>query len=78
MKVICISEGFKMPEADGRDYVKEGKIYTVKKEVSQYSELAKRTIEAYEFVELWGYFDKSMFIPLSDIDEMDIYKGRKK
>jgi len=77
MKVICVNYGHKIPN-DNPHYVKEGRIYTVKKEVTGYSDYAGRIVDAYEFEELPGYFERGMFIPLSDFDEKLIQLLRTK
>jgi len=68
MKVICVNYGYKV-HPENKSYVKEGGIYTVKKEVKGYSDLAERYVDCYEFEELSGYFEKGMFMPLSNLDE---------
>lgn len=71
MKVICIDCGIKSPIADhaNRTYIKEGEIYTVKNKVSGFSTYANRTVYAYEFYEITGYYERALFIPLSNIKE---------
>ncbi len=54
MKVICVHSGYKI-RAEEPDYVNEGEIYTVKQEVSGYSDIAQRVVDAYEFEEMNGY-----------------------
>lgn len=75
MKVICINYGHKSPLADVRitDYVKEGNIYTVRCEETGFSDYAQRIVEAYGFEEVEGLYEKSMFMPLSDLDERLIH-----
>lgn len=69
MRVICVDKGHRAYPDDGLEYVKEGNIYTVIKEDSDYSEISKRIVEVYELEELEGYYERGMFIPLSDFDE---------
>ena len=72
MKVICINYGYKVnPEI--KEYIKEGKTYTVKSHFAQYSEIAQRIVEVYEFEEISGYFECGMFAPLSNFDERLIH-----
>lgn len=72
MKVICINYGYKVhPEING--YIKEGAIYTVKAQFAQYSEIAQRIVEVYEFEEVDGYYECGMFAPLSNFDERLIH-----
>lgn len=68
MKVICIHHGHRV-SPDNEPYVKEGDIYTVVNQFIYYSQIAQKKIEVYEFLELDGWFDCCMFIPLSDFDE---------
>ena len=77
MKVICINYGYKV-HPERTEYVKEGSVYTVVKEVKEYSDLAQKEVECYEFEELGGYFEKGMFAPLSDFDEGLIHLLRTK
>lgn len=68
MKVICIMDFIHSPLAEVKGTVKEGEIYTVKGEHYGYSQFAKRYVDAYAFYEVEGYYEKSIFIPLSDTD----------
>lgn len=74
---MCINYGYKV-HPENLEYIKEGHIYTVKKEIKGYSNLAQREVDCYEFEELSGYFEKSMFMPLSDFDERLLVILRKK
>lgn len=77
MKVICINYGYKVhPEI--REYIKEGATYTVKGQFAQYSEIAQRIVEVYEFEEVIGYFECGMFAPLSEFDEKLLHCLRTK
>lgn len=77
MKVICVNYGYKVhPESN--EYVKEGSVYTVAKEVKGYSDLAQQEVDCYEFEELDGFFEKGMFMPLSNFDERLIHLLRTK
>lgn len=70
MKVICINYGHPNPLAEKiNDYIKEGKVYTVRCEESGFSEYAQRVVEAYGFEEIDGLYEKGMFMPLSNFDE---------
>lgn len=72
MKVICINYGYKV-HPENTEYVKEGSVYTVVKEVKGYSDLAQREVDCYEFEGLSGFFEKGMFAPLSNFDERLIH-----
>lgn len=70
MRVIAIMDWIVSPVATViSEGVKEGGIYTIKGEISGYSNYAKRWVDAYEFYEVAGYFEQGIFIPLSEIDE---------
>ena len=69
MKVICVNYGHKSPLANGKDYVKEGEVYTVRCEETGFSTYAQRMVEAYGFEEIEGLYEKGMFMPISDLDE---------
>jgi hypothetical protein len=45
---------------------------TVKATHYGYSTYFKRHVEAYEFFGIDGYFEKGIFIPLSNIDESEM------
>lgn len=69
MKVICVNYGHKSPLGESNDYIKEGEIYTVKCEETGFSTYAQRVVEAYGFEEIYGLYEKGMFMPLSNFDE---------
>lgn len=77
MKVICINYGVKSPLAQNVSYIKEGNIYTVRCEETGYSTYAGREVEAYGFEEIDGLYEKGMFMPISDIDEMSFNTALK-
>ncbi len=62
------------PLSTVKGFITQGYIYTVKKEHYGYSHFAKRNVEAYEFYEIEGYYEKGIFIPLSNIDETEMYR----
>lgn len=76
--MMCINYGHKSPLAEGTDYVKEGRVYTVRREETGYSTYADRIVDAYGFEEIGGLYEKSMFAPLSDFDEKLIILLRTK
>lgn len=71
LQVICIMDMIESPLSTvvGGGVI-EGKIYTVKGEQSGWSDFGKRMVDAYEFEEVPGLYEKGIFIPLSNIDEM--------
>ncbi len=73
MKVICVNYGHKSPLSDVKDYIKEGKVYTVRCEETGFSSYAQRIVEAYGFEEINGLYEKGMFMPLSNLDERLIH-----
>ena len=78
MKVIAIFDWITSPISTAKGNIKEGNIYTVKSEQSGYSTFGKRWVEAYEFYETEGLFEKGIFIPLSSVDEAEIYNVKLK
>ena len=73
MKVIAVFDMITSQISTVKNNIKEGGIYTVKSEQSGYSTFGKRWVDAYEFYETDGLFEKGIFIPLSNIDEAEIY-----
>lgn len=65
------------PLSTANGSIKEGGIYTVKIECSGYSTFGNRWVDAYEFYETDGLFEQGIFIPLSNIDEMEIAKEKQ-
>lgn len=78
MKVICVNYGHINPLAETTDYIKEGKVYTVRCEETGFSTYAQRVVESYGFDEVDGLYEKGMFMPLSNIDEGLIHLLRTK
>ena len=76
MKVLCINTGYKNPYCEIKDnsYIKEGEIYTVIGEHSGYSTHVKQIIYVYELEEVDGYYEKGLFVPISDIDEIEMIR----
>lgn len=72
MKVIAIFDWIISPISTAKGNIKEGNVYTVKSEKSGYSTFGKRWVEAYEFYETEGLFEKGIFIPLSSVDDAEI------
>lgn len=72
MKVIAIFDMITSPISTAKGNIKEGNVYTVKSEQSGYSTFGKRWVDAYEFHETDGLFEKGIFVPLSNIDEVEI------
>lgn len=70
MRVICINKGVVSPLSIIKDHVVEGVAYTVRCEEAGYSTYAQRVVDTYGFEEVDGLYEKSMFMPLSDFDEM--------
>jgi activator of HSP90 ATPase len=68
LKVICIFDYVISPLYEGADSgkVKYGNVYTVKAEHRGYSEFAKRDVDAYEFFEMEGLYEKGIFIPIDE------------
>lgn len=70
MRVIAIMDWIESPLANKvKTTIKEGEIYTVKDEHRGYSTFGKRWVDAYEFYEIKGFYEKGIFIPLSDQEE---------
>lgn len=70
MKVICIMDFITSPIATIKSNgIEFGQTYTVKAEHYGWSTYGKRYVEAYEFYETAGLFEKGIFIPLSEIEE---------
>lgn len=78
MKVICVNYGIRSPLATGKDYIKEGCVYTVRCEEKGYSTYAKRIVDAYGFEEIDGLYEKGMFLPISNLDESLMHLLNKK
>ncbi len=70
LQVICVMDMVESPLAtvEGGGVI-EGKIYTVKSEQTGFSTFGNRIVDAYEFEEVPGLYEKGIFIPLSNIDE---------
>ena len=78
MKVICIDD---KKHSDSKNYaylLKEGETYTVEGEVLAYDAFGNETV-AYKLTEFgWPYaFNKTRFIPLSDIDERELVNEKE-
>lgn len=80
MKVICLMDWIESPicENKERNAIRFGETYTVKKEHYGYSSFGKRYVEAYEFYECGGLYEKGIFIPLSNIEEQKINYEKQK
>ena len=71
LQVICVMDSIENPYSTvvGGGVI-DGKIYTVKGEQCGFSTFGQRMVDCYEFVEVPGLYEKGIFIPLSNIDEM--------
>ncbi len=76
MRVICVDLGVRTKHSTGQ-YVKIAGVYNVKNMFTEYSEYAGRMVSVYEFYEMNGYFEQGLFIPLSNIDEMELVNQRE-
>lgn len=77
MKVICIIDFIHSPLSIINDTVKCGEIYTVKGECPGYSNFTKRQIDVFEFYEVAGYYEKGIFIPLSNIENKVLHHEKE-
>lgn len=67
MKVICIFDFIKSPISEVKTKpIKYGGVYTVKGEQYGFSTFAQRWVDAYEFEEVAGLYEKGIFIPIED------------
>lgn len=73
MKVMCVNCGIESPLCEDKSgkYIKEGETYTVIKTETGYSTFARQNITAYFLKGFKCCFDVRLFIPLSNIDEIN-------
>jgi hypothetical protein len=77
MKVICI-DAKRRPYSYGPEVLTEGDIYTIKRVTTGFGKNGYRAT-AYELVEInnKAVFSADRFIPLSQIDEMELLEQRQ-
>lgn len=68
MKVICIFDFITSPLAypNLKGVIKYGEVYTVISERKGYSTFGKRIVDAYQFKEVDGLYEKGIFIPIDE------------
>ncbi len=76
MRVICFDEGFRNEEDGYGDYIEELNTYTVLYCGAQYISHMQRWVEFYSLKELSGLYEQCLFLPLSNICEIELLKDR--